>query len=44
MNNAGPSSSPIDFNRIVNGVIRAARLDRTFFKEIEKDTSYTHVI
>ncbi|HEX9115348.1 MAG TPA: Yip1 family protein [Anaerolineae bacterium] len=40
MNSAG-QAAPMDFNRIVNGVIRAARLDRTFFKEIEGDTSYT---
>lgn len=40
MNSAG-QSAPMDFNRIINGVIRAARLDRTFFNEVERDTSYT---
>lgn len=40
MNSSG-QSSPLDFNRIVNGVIRAAQLDKTFFKQVEKDTSYT---
>jgi hypothetical protein len=33
--------SSIDFGRIVNGVIRVAKLDRTFYREIENDPSYT---
>lgn len=40
MNSAG-QSAPLDFNRIINGVIRAAKLDRAFFNEVESDTSYT---
>ena len=31
----------IDINRIISGVIRAARFDKTFFAEVEKDTSYS---
>jgi hypothetical protein len=38
--NSSGQSSPLDFNRIISGVIRAARLDRTFFAEVERDTSY----
>lgn len=30
----------MDFNRIINGMIRAARLDSAFFEEVEHDTSY----
>ena len=30
----------MDFNRIFNGMIRAMRLDKTFFEEVEHDTSY----
>jgi hypothetical protein len=33
--------SSINFSRIVNGVIRVAKLDRTFYREIENDPSYT---
>ena len=31
----------MDFNRIINGVIRAARLDISFYEEVEHDPSYT---
>lgn len=31
----------MDFNRIMNGMIRAVRLDKTFYEEVEHDTSYT---
>jgi hypothetical protein len=31
----------MDFNRIFAGVIRAARLDASFYEEVERDTSYT---
>ncbi len=31
----------MDFNRILSGMIRAARLDKTFYEEVEHDTSYT---
>lgn len=31
----------MDFNRILNGMIRAARLDVSFYEEVEQDTSYT---
>jgi hypothetical protein len=30
----------MDFNRMFNGMIRAMRLDKTFFEEVENDTSY----
>lgn len=40
MNSAG-QSSPLDFNRIIGGVIRAAQFDKEFFNMVEKDTSYT---
>ena len=30
----------MDFNRIINGMRRAIRLDKTFFEEVEHDTSY----
>src|SRR5512146_2172564 len=30
----------MDFNRIINGMLRAMRLDKTFFEEVEHDTSY----
>jgi len=30
----------MDFNRILNGMIRAARLDKSFYEEVEHDTSY----
>lgn len=30
----------MDFNRIINGMMRAMRLDKTFFEEVERDTSY----
>ena len=30
----------MDFNRIIAGMIRAARLDKTFYEEVEHDTSY----
>lgn len=33
--------SHIDFNRIVAGMIRAARLDKDFYEEVEHDTSYS---
>ena len=31
----------MDFNRIINGLIRAARLDVSFYEEVEKDPSYS---
>jgi hypothetical protein len=30
----------MDFNRIINGMLRAIRLDKGFFEEVEHDTSY----
>lgn len=30
----------MDFNRIINGMIRAARFDKEFYEEVEKDMSY----
>jgi hypothetical protein len=30
----------VDFNRILNGMIRAAKLDKSFYEEAEADTSY----
>ncbi len=30
----------MDFNRILSGMIRAARLDKNFYEEVEHDTSY----
>lgn len=30
----------MDFNRIIQGMIRAARLDKTFYEEVEHDVSY----
>jgi hypothetical protein len=30
----------MDFNRIIQGMIRAARLDKTFYEEVEHDASY----
>jgi hypothetical protein len=30
----------MDFNRIISGMIRAARLDKDFYEELERDTSY----
>jgi hypothetical protein len=30
----------MDFNRIFNGMMRAIRLDKTFFEEVENDPSY----
>ncbi len=30
----------MDFNRVINGMLRAIRLDKTFFEEVEHDTSY----
>jgi hypothetical protein len=30
----------VDFNRILNGMIRAARFDKDFYEEVEHDTSY----
>ncbi len=30
----------MDFNRIFSGMIRAARLDKNFYEEVEHDTSY----
>jgi hypothetical protein len=30
----------MDFNRVINGMIRAAKLDKDFYEEVEKDTSY----
>jgi hypothetical protein len=30
----------MDFNRIINGMLRALRLDKTFFEEVEHDPSY----
>lgn len=31
----------MDFNRIINGMIRAVRLDKSFYEEVEHDPSYT---
>ena len=31
----------MDFNRILNGMIRAARLDKEFYEEVEHDPSYS---
>ena len=31
----------MDFNRIIAGMIRAARLDKDFYEEVEHDTSYS---
>jgi hypothetical protein len=31
----------MDFNRIVNGMIRAIKLDKDFYEEVEHDTSYS---
>lgn len=31
----------MDFNRILAGMIRAARLDKDFYEEVEHDTSYS---
>lgn len=31
----------VDFNRILNGMIRAARLDKEFYEEVEHDSSYS---
>ncbi len=31
----------MDFNRIIQGMIRAARLDKTFYEEVEHDASYS---
>ena len=30
----------MDFNRILNGMLRAAKLDKAFYEEVEHDTSY----
>lgn len=30
----------MDFNRIINGMLRAARLDKTFYEEVEHDVTY----
>jgi hypothetical protein len=30
----------MDFNRVINGMMRAMRLDKTFFEEVEHDPSY----
>ena len=30
----------MDFNRIISGMIRAARLDVSFYEEVERDPSY----
>ena len=30
----------MDFNRIIKGMIRAIRLDKAFYNEVEQDTSY----
>jgi hypothetical protein len=30
----------MDFSRILNGMIRAARFDKDFYEEVEQDTSY----
>jgi hypothetical protein len=34
------TEAPMDFNRIMNGMLRAMRLDKTFFEEVEHDPSY----
>ncbi|MBM4456578.1 MAG: YIP1 family protein [Chloroflexi bacterium] len=31
----------MDFNRILNGMLRAARLDKSFYEEVEHDASYS---
>lgn len=31
----------MDFNRILNGMLRAVRLDKSFYEEVEHDTSYS---
>jgi hypothetical protein len=31
----------MDFNRILTGMIRAAKLDKNFYEEVEADTSYS---
>lgn len=31
----------MDFNRILNGMLRAAKLDKAFYEEVEHDTSYS---
>jgi hypothetical protein len=31
----------MDFNRILRGIIRAARLDKSFYEEVEHDPSYS---
>jgi hypothetical protein len=31
----------MDFNRILSGMLRAAKLDKAFYEEVEHDTSYT---
>jgi len=31
----------VDFNRILNGMIRAAKLDKSFYEEAEADASYS---
>ena len=30
----------MDFNRMINGMIRAVKLDKTFYEEVEQDPSY----
>lgn len=30
----------MDFNRMINGIIRAIKLDATFYEEVEQDPSY----
>ena len=32
----------MDFNRILAGMLRAAKLDKKFYEEVEADTSYGH--
>ena len=39
MNSTGQSS--LDVNRLVTGMIRASRLDQTFYGELRSDTSWT---
>ena len=36
-----PTEELVDFNRILNGMIRALRLDKSFYEEVENDVSYS---
>ncbi len=39
--NGVSGSSPLDSNRMIGGMMRAAQFDKAFFNLVEKDTSYT---